>query len=178
MTNKYENEIPSNEINLNEIEQQDTRLSKDEALDKANMMRGYLGVRSDGNIPGKFIETALGGYVERVRPTAEDYDRAIEMVEEIERLAEVEPNTQKFLNGLGRILGGAVSTAEFALLAIGGLGGTTEQRGEALKDASERWHRFDDARSRLRELKKSTKFYLNNIKEAEEYKKNIAAKKE
>lgn len=127
----------------------------EEAHTEANMLRAKIGVSPEsGRVQGPDQR-------EDREPTPEDYDKALEAVEDLKRLAAEEPNALKILN--------RVSNAAELLLRIPGFGVAFLMRvshalaGPESGGPKERWKRsavltdamteFDDAASQLRRLK-------------------------
>jgi len=119
------------------------RLNEAEAHEEANMMRVKLGVDPEF------------GWKENGRmPTAEDYDRALKVVEKMKRMAEKEPLTKKVLIELARL---ATKSAfglykGFAFIASGPWAGDIAAR-EAGREEEGVLNKLDDAASDLRKLK-------------------------
>lgn len=87
--------------------------------------------------------------------TAKDYDQALEAVEEMKRLAEAEPASLALLNSLVRIAEKAGFGLMMALGSIGNPHGAlaaNQWKEEAIK-------KFEDAKFRLKELKKDAKWH-------------------
>jgi hypothetical protein len=135
-------------------------LSKDEAHDEANMMNVKLKVDPRfGDIREKHGE----------KPTAEDYDKALEIVEQMKKMAEEEPLTEKVFSGMSRLaVKAGFGTAEVfgAMAGIGGASGPAEMIDQKKIKVLEN---LEDASTKLKKLKA----------EAEEFGKraNLAQKK-
>ncbi len=76
-------------------------LPEKEAHQECLMMRKALNLDKDGMLSKLNDSTSEW---EKTRPTKEDFDEAHEKIDEIIKLAEEEPKTEKFLYALGRIL--------------------------------------------------------------------------
>jgi hypothetical protein len=163
-------DIPPEPEGTNKQEEKDKikePLSKNDAKDEANMMESKLGVMPD--FYGYMRESKRG------KPTAEDYDKALEVVEEIKKMAEEEPLTKKILTEIARLaVKSSLGVAEvFAAMAgISGVSGPAEiiyQKKikvlESLEDAStklkglkaeaEEFSKRDNLVQKSKELKES-----------------------
>jgi len=119
-------------------------LNNAEAQEEANMMRAKLEANPERT--GQVMETG-----EKI--TAEDYDKALEVVEEMKRMAEEEPASKKVMYEMARLATKSkygirigltyLSTLPDAFWATAGL---KDERKEALG-------KLDDAASELRKLK-------------------------
>lgn len=122
-------------------------LNEEKAHEEANMMRVKLGI--DPRFGWKMENGRHEG-----RPTAEDYDKALEVVEEMKSIAEKEPLTKKVLLELARL---ATKSAfgvykGFASIASGPWAGDTAVR-EIDRTEEGVLNEFDDAASELRKLR-------------------------
>lgn len=120
---------------------EESRLSEEEARDLANLQRAEI-----GTIAGTDVRIAEGLLQEI---TAADYDRALETVEELKKLAAEEPATEKVLAILSR----ATEKARFLVMnaiSIGWYPGI---------EYEEKMEKLEDAAERLRELKEKAKQY-------------------
>lgn len=121
---------------------EDTRLGVEEARDLANMQRANIGAIDDSDV--RFDKDF---YLQET--TAEDYDQALEAIEEIKKLAAEEPATDKVIAILAR----AKEKARF--LAMNAI-----SRGwYASIDYEEKMKNLEDAAGRLRTLKEEAKQY-------------------
>src|ERR1039458_916462 len=73
---------------------QESPLSEDEAHDEANLIKAEAGVSP---MTGKISEEWEELYGEGREPTAEEYDKALEAIEELKSLVESEPTSDKIL---------------------------------------------------------------------------------
>jgi len=116
-----ENIKPKSQDTNKQLKKDETEkpLSKDEAHDEANMMNVLLKV-----------DPWFGGMREKhgKKPTAEDYDKALEVVEQMKKMAEEEPLTEKALAQVARLaVKGGLGTAEvFAAMSGVGIHGPAE----------------------------------------------------
>lgn len=135
-------------MNIEQMPQQP--LKKDEAHDEANMIRSELKV--DSVLFGRMWKD--GRLTEK--PKAEDYDRALEVVEEIKLMAEKEPLVQKALIDISRLAvkSGYGVLEVFSALSSGISGDSTK---DIYQDKLEVLKKIESASARLKSLRAGAK---------------------
>lgn len=126
------------------------RLSKEEAQQEAGMLRAKME-----------ISPRTGKGPEGLELTAEDYDAALEALNELKELAAKEPAVEKVLATLGRLSAEAAMMVAYVIEE-------SQQVGSALRNGSPSRTRtileykqanFEDAAYKLRQLKEAAKEY-------------------
>ena len=124
-----------------------------EAQEEANMLRTKIGIAPE---TGKkedhdqsYVREMFGHDIGE-EPSPEDYDHALEAVEEMKRLSEEEPKGEKLMNELKRIASKTKITGIVLinLFAIAGGSGSFELSHQR------RMQELEDASQRLKDLKK------------------------
>jgi hypothetical protein len=146
-------------------------LDEDAAHEEANMLRAQMYVSPE---TGK-IAQSLDSREDR-EPTAEDYDKALEAIEELKRIAQEQPESLylmqrlnesiRTLTGLGGLGMGYLLRASSALHGLNKPGGVKAawERASVITDMGQ-W--FDDTEQELRDLKaRGEKLGQNEKKEA------------
>ncbi len=147
----------------------DTRLSEEEAHEEANMLRASLGINPES---GKIIRETRGflpwqKHFEHLEPTAEDYDRALESVQELRKLSEEEPEVEKALYKVGRVIQRGGQILNLALVSVGFIIGPPRHFADFLDYQRANRQKLADAEKRLQDLKKSgKKFAKGELKTA------------
>lgn len=96
----------------------------------------------------------------RHEPTAADYDRALQAVEEIKRLAEEEPQFDKIALRIAQIGNKYFNDVADGLLWIFTLGRLPDERTRQGREMS--LHAFDDAQARLEQLRRQAELEQTN----------------
>lgn len=150
----------SGSTNENEPEKaEDARLSEDEARKEASMLRAKMDVNPAWGTIRK-EDPRYRGEFDEVEPTAEDYDKAFEAIEELKKAAEEEPVTMKVLYKLGRIAHKSALAVPIMLMAFGDLLPPSSGGNSSLREANEEFLStkvFEDAAARLRKMQKEGK---------------------
>ncbi len=128
------------------LEKPSSLLNKDEAHEEANMMNVKLGV-----------DTYFGGMREKNgrKPTAEDYDKALEVVEQMKKMAEEEPLTEKVFSKISRLavkVGFGIAEV-FVVMAAPGAAMVTGTATKLEYKKEDVLKKLEDASTKLRELK-------------------------
>jgi hypothetical protein len=115
-------------------------LGEDVAQEEANMMKAKL----EGDELGRKL-------------TAEDYDKALEVVEEIKRMAEEEPTTEKILFKFARLTAKSAYGVQKILTYLSTLPDSFIATGGIKREEKETLKKFEDAASELRKLRDEAK---------------------
>ena len=134
--------------------QEPTQLKKEEAQEKANMMKAVA-------------EKASSKSEEKL--SKEDYDRALEVVEEIKKMAEKEPTTEKILFKLSRLVTKSAYGVQICLTYLSTLPDKFIATSGLIEDRDKTLEKFNDATLELQRLKnEAKKFEENTDKQTDE----------
>ncbi|MDO8574567.1 MAG: hypothetical protein Q7R86_02980 [bacterium] len=163
-------EQPPGSVPENESEElKDTRLNEGEAHDEANMLRAKMDVNPYLGTVKKEASNYYGyKWKAEVEPTAEDYDKALEAIQELKEAAEKEPGVMKVLYQLGRIVNKSKLATAVVMDSIGGAVGAAIGGGSRLQQSIDEFSNtrlFEDAVARLKKMKKEGKQWGKDEKE-------------
>ena len=142
--------------------------NEEEAHEEANMLRAKIGISPEsGKVEGLDLRQDR-------EPTAEDYDKAVEAVEELRQIAEQEPNGVKILEKVNDAVGSLIKIPTFGVLfltrvshaLIGPEPGGPKERWERNATITDLITELDGAKGQLERLKAKGKQF--GKKEAEE----------
>ena len=126
-------------------ESEEGRLSLEKAQESANMMKTKLEMDEDGMINSE---------KEYREPTAEDYEAALQAVEEMEQLAEHEPAAEKMVMLMGRV---AERTRDGAMVLLRTFAMPWGGSAKAEATHASIMERLTDASKKLKDLKDEAK---------------------
>lgn len=147
------------------------RMGKDEAHDEANLIKAEVNLnRNPNSIRPKWVETMLGGMKEKesilnrfVEHTAtpEEYDKALQEIEELKKLAEDEPAIIKALYKIGRVSTIVGELVIYDLLkSFGEIGHNEEDENKVVTFRNNLWQKkLDDASYQLKRMKDAGERY-------------------
>ncbi|MDR3643160.1 MAG: hypothetical protein P4L74_06065 [Candidatus Doudnabacteria bacterium] len=121
-------------------------LPEGEAHDEANMMRANMKLNPDTG----YVKNPGLSYEDESRPTPEDYNYALNAIEQLKKAAADEPNYQKVLLQISRVVARPFQEFFHALDAVSPI--TTKTFNEMHE---RRMHALDDSEKRLRAMRES-----------------------
>lgn len=138
------------------------KMSEEAALKEADIMRGQMGMRPDGSNRGKVEKRGTEGERIFAEPTAEDYEVASQLIDELRKLVSEEPVTEKVLYALARAADKSMRSLELVVVGLGSAL-SLDTTGEALaithKQMDEQQAKFLDAAGALKAVEKVGKEY-------------------
>lgn len=123
-------------------------LSKNEAHDEANMMNVKLAEEPDWYNKVKRVNGE-----QKWSPKAEDYDRALEVVEEVKKMVEEEPLTEKVLTNIARLAVKSSFGVAEVFAAMAGISGVSGPAEMIYQKKIKILENLDDASKKLSDLK-------------------------
>ena len=135
-------------------------LSPEAAREEADMLRATLNVSPEtGKIHEPAFDRELRLFYELKRaPTAEDYDAALQAVEELVELAKNEPTSEKLFNAFARLSGKTVYGVTSVMNVLAGP--ISDSRQTFIdKDHGIWMAQFEDASSKLKTLRDKAREY-------------------
>lgn len=139
-----------------EVNEKEKRLPLEKAQEEANMM-WTINKKSETDY-GRYLEKM--GYKSEERPTVEDYDKALELIEEMKRLADEEPKAKKIFYKLVRAANRGVQALLLGLGIISSriINGDSRVFFEMFDEGIKK---FEDAEKKLRDMKKVAEDFEN-----------------
>ena len=149
-------------------------LNVDEAHEEANMMKVLARANHDQHENILASEKPADWNMETKNLTAEDYDKALEVVEEMKKMVEEEPLTEKVIFKLARLSAKSVYGFQKLLTHLSTLPDSFIATGGIIREENETLKKLNDASSELQKLKaEAEKWGRTEIKGYEKNKETI-----